>query len=177
MRVARVYTRPAGNNWWYAPGQRVLHRAARRGTEKHPAAIYYRRLSIIDAGCIAVKRDSPLPYNGAPESRFFYGLLARRTFHLAIFGVPAALLNNDSCLHMSAFCITSWDRYRHRKALRARRKSHFRIFTFFFFRNHFQFFICDSRECASNGNSFHNHRHTENWLFSTEVLSIISIKT
>lgn len=63
-------TRPAG--------RRVLHRAARRGTEKHPAAIYYRRLSIIDAGCIAVKRDSPLPYNSAPESRFFNGLLARR---------------------------------------------------------------------------------------------------
>lgn len=80
-RGARVYTRPAGNNWWYTPDQRVLHRTARRGTEKHPAAIYYRRLSIIDAGCIAVKRDSPLPYNGAPESRFFYGLLARRTLH------------------------------------------------------------------------------------------------
>jgi len=89
-------------------------------------------------------RDSPLPYNGASESRFFYDLLARRTLHLAIFDVLAALLNNDSCQHMSAFCITSRDRYRHRKALRARRKSHFRISTYF--GNHFPFFICDSRE-------------------------------
>lgn len=72
VRGARVYTHPAGNNWWYAFGRRVLHRATRRGTEKHRAAIYYRRLSIIDAGCIAVKRDSPLPYNSVLEYRFFF---------------------------------------------------------------------------------------------------------
>lgn len=91
-RGARVYTRPAGNNWWYALGRRVLHRAARRGTEKHPAAIYYRRLSIIDAGCIAVKRDSPVAVQQrARISIFFTAYWPHRTLHLAIFGAPVVI--------------------------------------------------------------------------------------
>lgn len=70
---------------------------ARRGT--HRAIIYYRRCRLLTIG-------RPVSYlvsrrNGvSPESRIFYGLLARRTFHLAMLSRrhPAALLNNNSRL-------------------------------------------------------------------------------
>lgn len=92
---------PAGNNWWYAPDD-TTRPASRnettRETEKHPVAIYYRRLSIIDAAS-RLKRDSAVV-------RFFTAYwLVERFILWEIFDVPVELLNNNSCLRMSLFLV------------------------------------------------------------------------